>query len=100
MMGIGGIGMANVAALLCEAGWKITGSDHAIYPPASELLNRLPVSLKTPYSAENLPKDGPIIVGNALSRGHVEVEASLKRDLELFSFPEFLRNYVLFYNDG
>ncbi len=95
MMGIGGIGMANVAALLCEAGWKITGSDHAIYPPASELLNRLPISLKTPYSAANLPKDGPVIVGNALSRGHVEVEAALNRDLELFSFPEFLRNFVL-----
>ncbi len=95
LMGIGGIGMANVAALLCDAGWKITGSDNAIYPPASELLNRLPLSLKTPYNAENLPEDGPIIVGNALSRGHVEVEAALNRNLELLSFPEFLRNFVL-----
>jgi len=95
LMGIGGIGMANVAALLCEAEWNITGSDNAIYPPASELLNRLPVSLKTPYSAENLPKEGPIIVGNALSRGHVEVEEALNKNLEIFSFPEFLRNFIL-----
>jgi UDP-N-acetylmuramate: L-alanyl-gamma-D-glutamyl-meso-diaminopimelate ligase len=95
LMGIGGIGMVNVAAMLCDAGWQVTGSDNAIYPPASDLLKRLPVTFKTPYSADNLPDKGLCIVCNALSRGHVEVEAALSKDLELFSFPEFLRLFLL-----
>jgi len=95
LIGIGGIGMVNVAALLSEAGWQVAGSDHAIYSPASELLARLPVSFRTPYSADNVPDKGACIVGNALSRGHVEVEAALTRGLDLFSFPEFLRLFLL-----
>lgn len=95
LMGIGGIGMVNVAALLSEDGWQVAGSDDTMYPPASELLERLPVTCYTPYRAENLPEGWPIVVGNALSRGHVEVEAALARDCTLFSFPEFLRHFVL-----
>jgi len=95
LMGIGGIGMVNVAALLSEDGWQVAGSDDTMYPPASELLERLPVTCHTPYRAENLPEGWPIVVGNALSRGHVEVEAALARDCLVFSFPEFLRHFVL-----
>jgi UDP-N-acetylmuramate: L-alanyl-gamma-D-glutamyl-meso-diaminopimelate ligase len=95
LMGIGGIGMVNVAALLSEDGWQVAGSDDTMYPPASELLERLPVTCHTPYRAENLPEGWPIVVGNALSRGHVEVETALARDCAVFSFPEFLRHFVL-----
>ncbi len=95
LIGIGGIGMVNVAALLSEAGWQVAGSDSAIYSPASELLEKLPVFFRTPYRAGNVPDRGACIVGNALSRGHVEVEAALTRGLDLFSFPEFLRLFLL-----
>lgn len=95
LIGIGGIGMVNVAALLSEAGWQVSGSDNAIYSPASDLLEKLPVSYRTPYRADNVPDQGSCIVGNALSRGHVEVETALSRGLDLFSFPEFLRLFLL-----
>jgi UDP-N-acetylmuramate: L-alanyl-gamma-D-glutamyl-meso-diaminopimelate ligase len=95
LMGIGGIGMVNVAALLSEAGWQVAGSDDGVYPPASDLLAKLQIPFQTPYAPENLPTGWPIIVGNALSRGHVEVEVALTRGDTLYSFPEFLRLFVL-----
>ncbi|MFH1010929.1 MAG: Mur ligase family protein [bacterium] len=94
LMGIGGIGMVNVAAFLTDAGWQVTGSDDGVYPPASDLLAKLQVPFRTPYRAENLPTGWPVIVGNALSRGHVEVEAALTRGFALYSFPEFLRLFA------
>jgi UDP-N-acetylmuramate: L-alanyl-gamma-D-glutamyl-meso-diaminopimelate ligase len=96
LSGIGGIGMANVAALLKQGGFEVSGSDANVYEPAASILREAGVRLLTPYSAENVPRDGtPVIVGNALSRGHVEVEAALDAGVPLFSFPEFLCRNVL-----
>jgi UDP-N-acetylmuramate: L-alanyl-gamma-D-glutamyl-meso-diaminopimelate ligase len=96
LSGIGGIGMANVAALLKQGGFEVSGSDANVYEPAASILREAAVNVLTPYRAENLPRDGtPIIIGNALSRGHVEVEAALDAGLPMFSFPEFLCRHVL-----
>lgn len=96
MMGIGGIGMANVAALLAQAGYVVSGSDERIYEPAASLLKHAGIEVRTPYSESNLPsRDVPIIVGNALSRGHAEVEKALRGNYALESFPGFLRRTVM-----
>lgn len=96
LCGIGGIGMANLAALLKEAGYDISGSDHSVYEPAATVLRTADVHAYSPYAAENLPCDGtPVIIGNAHSRGHVEVEAALNAGLPLYSFPEFLGRFIL-----
>ncbi len=91
-MGIGGTGMAAVAGLAQEAGFKVTGSDANIYPPMSTMLEELGIHVYTPYSAENLAKANPklVIVANALSRGHVELEALLSGSIKYTSFPAFL----------
>ncbi len=97
LIGIGGIAMANVAVLLRSAGYEVTGSDQGVYEPAASLLKRAGVVAKTPYAAENLPKDHntTIIVGNVQSRGQIEVEDALRRNLPLESFPGFLRRTVM-----
>jgi UDP-N-acetylmuramate: L-alanyl-gamma-D-glutamyl-meso-diaminopimelate ligase len=96
LCGIGGIGMANVAALLKQGGFEVSGSDANVYEPAASILREAGVKLLTPYGAENVPTDGtPVIVGNALSRGHMEVEAALDAGAPMFSFPEFLCRNVL-----
>jgi UDP-N-acetylmuramate: L-alanyl-gamma-D-glutamyl-meso-diaminopimelate ligase len=96
LSGIGGIGMANLAVLLKDAGFDVTGSDGNIYEPAATVLRNAGIVPRTPYSAENLPTDGtPIIIGNAQSRGHPEVEAALDKGSALYSFPEFLNRHVL-----
>ncbi|MBI5059227.1 hypothetical protein HZB60_05515 [candidate division KSB1 bacterium] len=96
LMGIGGIAMSNIAVLLKQAGYDVSGSDEGVYEPAATILRNSGVRVHTPYAATNLPADGtPVIVGNAQSRGHVEVEAALDRGLPLFSFPEFLCRHIL-----
>lgn len=97
LMGIGGIAMANVAVLLRSAGFNVTGSDQGIYEPAASILRRAGIETKTPYAESNLPHDTDtaVIVGNVQSRGHIEVEEALRRNLALESFPGFLRRNVM-----
>ena len=51
-MGIGGTGMAAVAGLCQEAGYNVVGSDGAMYPPMSTMLDDLKISVKTPISGK------------------------------------------------
>ncbi|MDD5087794.1 MAG: Mur ligase domain-containing protein [bacterium] len=96
LSGIGGIGMANFAALLQEAGFVVAGSDGVVYEPAATILRERGITILSPYSADNIPRDGtPVILGNALSRGNPEVEAVLNLRVPLFSFPDFLHRTIL-----
>ncbi len=89
--------MANVAVLLRSAGFQVSGSDQGVYEPAASLLKRAGIVAKTPYSVENIPQDcsTTVIVGNVQSRGQIEVEEVLNRNLPLESFPGFLRRTVM-----
>lgn len=96
LSGIGGIGMANFAALLQEAGFLVRGSDGVVYEPAATILRERGISVLSPYAAENIPRDGtPVVLGNALSRGNPEVEVILNSRVPLFSFPDFLHREIL-----
>ena len=88
-IGIAGTGMASVAGLLQEAGWNVTGSDTGIYPPMSTQLEELGIEVKTPYSAANIDAAKPalVVIANALSRGHVEIEHALQKRIPYTSFP-------------
>lgn len=91
-LGIGGTGMASTAGLAKAAGYKVIGSDANLYPPMSTMLEDLNITVKTPYSAKNLENLNPqmVVVANALSRGHEELEEVLGRGLPYTSFPQFL----------
>ncbi|MCL5262720.1 MAG: Mur ligase domain-containing protein, partial [Acidobacteria bacterium] len=97
LIGICGTAMASLAGLLQQKGHRITGSDQAAYPPMSELLHSLGISIMEPFSESNLqPHPDLVIVGNAISRGNVEVEYMLDRKLRFTSMAaviqeEFLR---------
>lgn len=96
-MGIGGTGMAAVAGLCQEAGYDVVGSDGAIYPPMSTMLEELNIKVHTPYSAEHLALTKPdlVVTANALSRGHVELEALLRSGISYTSFPKLLGDQFL-----
>ena len=82
MIGIGGSAMAPLAGMLRERGFHVTGSDAGVYPPASTLLESLHIPYATSFNVENLtPAPDLIVVGNAISRGNVEVEEMLDRRL-------------------
>jgi len=42
--GIGGAAMAPLAGMLAERGYRVTGSDTGVYPPASTLLEKLGIA--------------------------------------------------------
>ncbi len=96
-MGIAGTGMGSAAGLVHAAGFQVTGSDSGIYPPMSDLLNRLKITVHCPYSVDNLGRERPdlVVVANALSRGHAELEALLSSDIPYTSFPELLGQLLL-----
>lgn len=96
MIGIGGSAMAPLAGMLRERGYKVTGSDAGVYPPASTLLESFGIEYATAFDARNLtPAPDLIVVGNAISRGNVEVEEILDRKLPHRSLPEILEEEFL-----
>ncbi|HUN61684.1 MAG TPA: UDP-N-acetylmuramate:L-alanyl-gamma-D-glutamyl-meso-diaminopimelate ligase [Candidatus Sulfotelmatobacter sp.] len=96
MIGIGGSAMAPLAGMLRERGYQVTGSDAGVYPPASTLLASLGISYATAFDPKNLtPAPDLIVVGNAISRGNVEVEEMLDRKLAHRSLPEILEEEFL-----
>ena len=96
-IGIGGTGMATVAGLAQQAGFEVLGSDEAIYPPMSDVLDRLGIEVKTPYSPDNVADTAAdlFIVANALSRGHGELEAAIESGTPYTSFPDFMGRFIL-----
>lgn len=95
-IGICGTAMGSAAAAFRQLGHKITGSDNAVYPPMSTMLESHGIEIASGYKAENLPEDADMyVVGNAVSRGNPEVEALLDRKLPYTSLPELLKWEVM-----
>ena len=91
LIGICGTAMASLAGLLQLKGHRVTGSDQAAYPPMSNLLRDLGVPIAEPFAESNLePAPDLIIVGNALSRGNVEVETMLDRRIPFTSMARIV----------
>ena len=95
ILGVCGTAMAAIAALAKSNGYRVTGSDAAVYPPMSDYLADIGVEI-SPFTSANLePAPDLCVVGNAMSRGNVEVEAILDRGLAYCSGPEFIGNHIL-----
>ncbi|MGC2552008.1 MAG: Mur ligase domain-containing protein, partial [Candidatus Sulfotelmatobacter sp.] len=78
LIGICGTAMASLAGMLKQRGFRVTGSDAAAYPPMSDFLEELGIPVAQPFDARNLdPVPDLVVVGNAISRGNVELERIL-----------------------
>ncbi|HWN75962.1 MAG TPA: UDP-N-acetylmuramate:L-alanyl-gamma-D-glutamyl-meso-diaminopimelate ligase [Candidatus Udaeobacter sp.] len=96
MIGVGGSAMSPLAGMLRERGYRVTGSDAGVYPPASTFLESLGIEYTTAFDPKNLiPAPDLVIVGNAISRGNVEVEETLDRKLPYRSLPEIIEEEFL-----
>jgi len=88
--------MASLAGLLQLRGHRVTGSDASAYPPMSDQLAALGIALTQPYDAKNLqPHPDLVIVGNAISRGNVELEYILNHGLSFRSMADLLHEEFL-----
>src|SRR5579862_9013945 len=96
MLGIAGAAMAPVAGMLSERGFRVTGSDVGVYPPASTLLDSLGIRWNDGYREENLkPAPDLAVIGNAISRGNPELERILDDKIPYRSMPQILEEYFL-----
>lgn len=95
-IGICGTAMGAVATAMARRGYEVTGSDENVYPPMSTFLQDEGIEVKAGYRAENIPSGTELIViGNAISRGNVEVEAVLENGLRYMSLPETMKEFFL-----
>ncbi len=83
--------MGQIAVDMHKSGFSVSGSDSNLYNPMKEILRRNGVAVKMPFSTENVHQDDIVIIGNAISRGNVELEEVLNRRMTYTSLPELLR---------
>ena len=101
ILGICGTFMGGVAALARELGLPVEGSDANVYPPMSDQLQALGITLMQGYKAEHLQAspghDRPdlVVVGNAMTRGNPAVEYMLDERLRYVSGPQWLGETLL-----
>ena len=96
LIGVCGTAMASLAGMLQQRGHRVTGSDAAAYPPMSGFLTSLGIAVAQPFSEANLePRPDLVIVGNAISRGNVELEYVLDRRLPFQSMAQVLHDEFL-----
>ena len=96
LIGICGTAMASLAGMLQAQGHRVTGSDAAAYPPMSDLLASLNIPILEPYSPVNLsPAPDLVVVGNAISRGNIELEVVLNERIPMASMAAILHEEFL-----
>ncbi|HEX6182392.1 MAG TPA: Mur ligase family protein, partial [Pyrinomonadaceae bacterium] len=93
LIGICGTAMASLAGMLQARGHRVTGSDENVYPPMSTMLEALGIPVMQGYHPEHLLDPAPdcVVIGNALSRGNLEVEETLNRRLVYRSQAEVVK---------
>jgi len=89
--------MASLAGMLRERGHLVCGSDSDVYPPMSDFLDRLGITVFKGYSAANIENAKPelVVIGNALSRGNVEIEYVLDAGIRYASMAETVKEFFI-----
>ncbi len=96
LIGICGTAMASLAGMLSERGFRVTGSDSGAYPPMSDFLRSLEISIAQPFAVGNLkPEPDLVVIGNAISRGNLELEHVLDHRIPFCSLPQLLHDEFL-----
>jgi len=96
LIGICGTAMASLAGMLKQRGFRVTGSDAAAYPPMSDFLAGLGIPVTQPFDPRNLePRPDLVVVGNAISRGNLELEQALDERIPFCSLPQLLHDEFL-----
>ena len=96
LIGIAGTGMSALAALLVEAGHRVTGSDTAFDPPVGPYLEELGIECLEGWRSKNLDMNPDlVVVGNVCRRDNPEAQEAMSRGLPTLSMPGALAAKVL-----
>lgn len=94
IVGICGTFMAGIATIAKALGFEVSGCDHQVYPPMSDVLAAKGIAIDEGYQ---LPKTDVdlYVIGNAAKRGMPIIEDILSQKLPFQSGPEWLYDNVL-----
>ncbi len=96
LIGVGGSAMAPLAGMLKERGFRVTGSDAGVYPPASTLLSSLGIQWHESFQQSHLqPHPDLVVVGNVIARGNPELEYVLDEKIPYRSMPQILEEFFI-----
>lgn len=96
ILGICGTFMGGLAVLAKQAGHTVTGCDANVYPPMSTQLREQGITLIEGYNEDQIHDDIDLyVVGNAIVRGNVLMEAILNRGLSYTSGPAWIGEHIL-----
>jgi UDP-N-acetylmuramate: L-alanyl-gamma-D-glutamyl-meso-diaminopimelate ligase len=96
LMGICGTGMAGLAGMLQQLGYRVTGSDNQVYPPMSDFLHALDIPVAIGYRAANLnERPDLVVVGNVITKENPEALALADLDIPYLSFPQALAHFFI-----
>lgn len=83
LMGVGGVGMSSLAAILAERGFKVTGSDRG-EGPKLDALRRLGVQVHVPQVAGGAGEADAVVVSTAIPESNPELADARERRLPLW----------------
>ena len=96
LIGVAGAGMSALAALLVEAGHRVSGSDTAFDPPVGPYLEELGIQCLEGWRSSNLDANPDlVVVGNVCRRDNPEAQEAMARGLQTVSMPGALAQHVL-----
>ena len=96
LIGICGTGMAAMAGMLQQRGFKVTGSDQNVYPPMSDFLAGLGIEVMPGYAAANLAaRPHLVIVGNVVRITNPEAVELARLHIPYLSMPQALGHFFL-----
>ena len=88
--------MGALAGLLRKAGYRVTGSDVAFYPPMGEKLAEWGVETLRGYDASHLtPRPDLVVVGNVARKDNPEARAAIDGGIPYCSLPGALEELFL-----
>ncbi len=88
-VGIGGIGMSGIAAVMKNFGYEVSGSD-ANESANTERLRAQGIHVAIGHKAENVGKAGVVVISSAIKNGNPEVDAARLRGVPIVKRAEML----------
>jgi UDP-N-acetylmuramate--alanine ligase len=88
-VGIGGIGMSGIAAVMKNLGYEVTGSD-AKESANTERLRAQGVPVAIGHKAENAAHAGVVVISSAIKNGNPEVDSARARGVPIVRRAEML----------
>lgn len=95
LVGIGGVGMAGIAEVLCNLGYQVSGSD--MKPnAATQRLEALGAQIAIGHAAENVKGSDVVVVSTAINRNNPELEEAHKQLIPVVRRAEMLAELMRF----